>query len=46
MIPEAEVLKIINAAPSPQVACNRLVAQAKENGGEDNITAILVQVRG
>ncbi|MBL7199711.1 MAG: serine/threonine-protein phosphatase [Anaerolineae bacterium] len=46
MIPEAEMLKIINAAPSPQVACNRLVAQAKENGGEDNITAILVQVRG
>jgi protein phosphatase len=44
MIPEAEMLSIIEVAPSPQVACNRLVAQANENGGEDNITAVLIRI--
>jgi protein phosphatase len=37
-------LSIVNAAPSPQVACRRLVARANKDGGEDNITAVLVQV--
>ena len=43
-VPETEILSIIDMAPSPQAACNRLVARANENGGEDNITAILIQV--
>lgn len=44
-VPEAEMLSIINVEASPQAACRRLVARANENGGEDNITAVLVQVR-
>jgi serine/threonine protein phosphatase PrpC len=44
MVPESAILKIVNAAPSPQAACRHLVAQANENGGEDNITVVLVQI--
>ena len=44
MVPDAEMLAIINTAPSPQIACQRLVARANDNGGEDNITAVLIQV--
>jgi serine/threonine protein phosphatase PrpC len=36
---------IVRTAPSPQVACRRLVARANESGGQDNITVVLVQVR-
>jgi serine/threonine protein phosphatase PrpC len=43
-VPEAAMLQIITAAASPQAACRQLVAQANENGGADNITAVLVQV--
>ena len=39
------VLSVVRTAPSLQVACHRLVAQANENGGEDNISVLLVQVR-
>ncbi len=46
MVPEADILAIVNAESSPQAACQRLIAQANENGGEDNITAVLVQVKG
>jgi protein phosphatase len=45
MVPESDMLNIINAAPSPQAACRHLIAQANANGGEDNITAVLIQVR-
>ncbi len=44
MIPENEMLAIVDAAPAPQVACNRLIARANEKGGEDNITAVLVEI--
>jgi protein phosphatase len=44
MISEETMLSIVYAAPSPQVACRRLVARANQNGGEDNITAVLVQI--
>jgi len=44
-VPQADILAIVNAAQSPQAACRQLAAQAKENDGEDNVTAILVQVR-
>jgi serine/threonine protein phosphatase PrpC len=39
------ILSIVNVAPSPQIACHRLVTLANERGGHDNITAVLVQVR-
>ncbi len=41
-VPEAEMAAIIEAAPTPDVACQNLVARANEYGGEDNISVILV----
>ncbi len=43
MVSDAEMAEIIMAAPSPQVACERLIASANQAGGHDNITAILVE---
>jgi serine/threonine protein phosphatase PrpC len=40
-----EILReIINNSATPQEACERLVAVANENGGEDNITGIIVSM--
>ena len=44
-VPQESILAAVNAASSPQAACRQLAAQAEENGGEDNITVILVQVK-
>lgn len=41
-VPEAEMAAIIEAAPTPDAACQNLVARANEYGGEDNISVILV----
>jgi serine/threonine protein phosphatase PrpC len=38
------MVSILQSAPSPQIACRRLVARANVNGGGDNITAVLVQI--
>lgn len=46
MVSDEDMLSIINSESSPQAACHRLVAQANENGGEDNITVVLIQVHG
>jgi len=43
-VAEDEMLSIISAAPSPQIACNHLVDRAIEHGSDDNVTAVLVQV--
>jgi serine/threonine protein phosphatase PrpC len=45
MVPQEAILFTVNSATSPQTACRQLIALANENGGEDNITAVLVQVR-
>jgi protein phosphatase len=36
--------EIISSSATPQEACERLVAVANENGGEDNITGIIVSM--
>jgi serine/threonine protein phosphatase PrpC len=41
-VPEHEMATIISAAPSPQIACRRLIEAAITHGGDDNITIILV----
>jgi protein phosphatase len=43
-VSEETITSIVYAAPSPQIACRRLVARANKNGGEDNITAVLIQI--
>lgn len=44
-VPERDILSIVNDASSPQEACRHLVAYANEQGGEDNITAVLIRVQ-
>jgi serine/threonine protein phosphatase PrpC len=40
-ISDKEMAKIVNAAATPDIACQQLVIQAKGKGGEDNITVVL-----
>jgi serine/threonine protein phosphatase PrpC len=40
-VSDDEISAIIEASPTPGVACRNLVARANENGGEDNISVIL-----
>ncbi len=42
VVPEGELLSIVNSAPSPIIACQRLVDAANGAGGPDNISVILV----
>ncbi len=42
-VPEIDIFDIVRAAPSPSVACHKLVEAANAAGGPDNISAILVQ---
>ncbi len=44
MIRQQDLLAMLCASSSPQDICNQLIQQANENGGEDNITAIVVHI--
>jgi len=44
VVGEVEIIRIIAAAPSPQVASQLLVDAANTNGGPDNISAILIRL--
>ncbi len=44
MVPDARIWTLWHAAPSPQAACEQLVAAANQAGGNDNISVIIVQV--
>jgi len=39
------ITSIALGAPTPQIACHRLVTRAIETGSQDNITVVLVQIR-
>ena len=41
-VTDEEMAAITEAAPTPDIACQNLVALANEKGGEDNISVILV----
>jgi serine/threonine protein phosphatase PrpC len=41
-VPDEQIATIIEASPTPDIACQNLVTKANENGGEDNISVILV----
>ena len=46
LIREEHMAAIVREAPTPQDACHQLLCEANAQGGEDNITVILVQVKG
>ncbi len=43
-IEEAEIHSIIKESESLEIACNTLIDKANENGGGDNITAVLIKL--
>ncbi|MCA9630356.1 MAG: Stp1/IreP family PP2C-type Ser/Thr phosphatase [Myxococcales bacterium] len=44
MIDDDEIREVVTSTDDLQLACRRLITLANEHGGEDNITAVLVQV--
>jgi len=44
VVEEDDLFNIITTAPSPFLACQRLVEAANNAGGPDNITAVLVRM--
>ncbi|GCE11018.1 PP2C family protein-serine/threonine phosphatase [Tengunoibacter tsumagoiensis] len=44
MVRQQDLIATLSEAASPQDICNKLINQANENGGEDNITAIVIHV--
>jgi len=46
MVEDEEILQTVLANPSLPVACERLIALANEQGGEDSITAVVVRIEG
>jgi serine/threonine protein phosphatase PrpC len=45
MVRDPQITDILNTAPDPQAACAQLIEAANNNGGEDNISAVVVFVR-
>jgi protein phosphatase len=43
-VSDAEMFRIVSAAPSPHRACQNLIDAANDDGGSDNITAVLVRM--
>ncbi len=44
MVPDQEIHEIVTSAADASEACTRLIRRANENGGEDNITAVIVRI--
>lgn len=44
MVLDAEIVQILQQAPTPQAACDRLVEAANQGGGVDNISVIIVSL--
>jgi protein phosphatase len=44
MLDDQRIFQIIMSSQHPQEACYRLIAAANEAGGEDNISAIIVEL--
>ena len=46
MVHDDELARILRETPDPQAACDALVRAANEHGGEDNISALVVEISG
>ncbi len=44
MIPDDDILAIVEAEVEPSDVCRKLIEKANANGGEDNITAVVLRV--
>lgn len=44
MVRHDDLLQVLSEQASPQAICDKLIALANENGGEDNISAVVVHV--
>lgn len=44
MVRNPQIESILNTAPNPQIACSQLLEAANKNGGEDNVSAVVVFV--
>lgn len=45
MVSDSDILEVVQSSSSTQEAVEKLVDRARDNGGEDNITAVLVGIR-
>jgi len=45
MVHDSDLLRVLNEQQDPQKACDILIDMANANGGEDNITAVIVHMR-
>jgi len=45
MVQDLDIWRIVKGSESPESAVQQLVAEARANGGEDNITAVLVEFK-
>ena len=45
MVRDPQITDILTNAPDPDSACTRLLEAANKNGGEDNVSAVVVMVR-
>jgi PPM family protein phosphatase len=43
MVPDEAIAAVLRAEPDPEAACTKLVAQANEAGGRDNITVLIAR---
>ncbi|HEV8523424.1 MAG TPA: SpoIIE family protein phosphatase, partial [Terriglobales bacterium] len=43
-VPEMRVLSLVQSGPSLERACDELVRAARDAGGDDNITCVLVRI--
>jgi protein phosphatase len=43
MLPDQRIADILGEKPAPEAACARLVADANERGGRDNVTVIVAR---
>lgn len=43
MLTDEQIMGVVDETPDPGEACRSLIAKANENGGEDNITALVIR---